>query len=58
MKIVSIIILVIIALFFLLPILWQPEIIPEDISPWEIGKFIWGFVQYWVEALTTAFATE
>ncbi len=53
MKIVTIIVLVVIVLFFLLPILSGNASIPGDISAREIGEFIGGFVGYWIEALKT-----
>ena len=61
MKIVAIIVVVVIALFFLLPILNAPEdesIIPEDISASQIGKFIGGLFRYWIDALKAAFSTS
>jgi hypothetical protein len=54
-KIVAIIILVVIALFFLLPILSGNAPLPEDMSARQIGSFIGGFVRYWVDALRSAF---
>ena len=56
MKVIPIIVLVIIALFFLLPILSGSASIPEDISAREIGWFIGGFVGYWIDALKTMFS--
>ncbi len=55
MKIVTIIVLVAIALFFLLPILSGNASIPEDISASQVGSFIGGFARYWIDALTSAF---
>ena len=54
MKIVTIIVLVVIALFFLLPILSGN--IPEDMSATEIGHFIGGFAGYWRDALKSVFS--
>lgn len=54
MKIVTIIVLVVIALFFLLPILSGN--VPEDMSATEIGHFIGGFAGYWKEALKSVFS--
>ena len=44
-----VIVLVVITLFFLLPILSGN--IPEDMSATEIGNFIGGFSGYWREVL-------
>jgi hypothetical protein len=57
MKIVTIIVLVVIALFFLLPILHGQAPIPEDMSATEIGHFIGGFAGYWIDALKSVFAS-
>ncbi|MCK4476392.1 MAG: hypothetical protein KAU16_06665 [Methanophagales archaeon] len=56
MKIVTIIVLVVIALFFLLPILSGNAYIPEDMSATEIGHFIGGFAGYWRDALKSVFS--
>ncbi len=55
MKIIAIIIVVLIALFFLLPILSGNAPIPEDMSASQIGSFIGGFFRYWIDALRSAF---
>lgn len=55
MKIVSIIVLVVIALFILLPIISGRAPIPENLSPSEIGEFIGGYVRYWIAALREIF---
>jgi hypothetical protein len=55
MKIVALIIVVIIALFFLLPILSGNAPLPEDMSAIEIGSFLGGFARYWIDALRSAF---
>ena len=57
MKIVTIIVLVVIALFFLLPILHGEAPIPEDMSATEIGDFIGGFAGYWIDALKSVFTS-
>jgi L-asparagine transporter-like permease len=57
MKIVTIIVLVVVALFFLLPILSGNASIPEDISATEIGHFIGGFAGYWIDALKSVFTS-
>jgi len=56
-KIIAIIVLVIIALFFLLPILSGNAPIPEDMTAGQIGSFIGGFVRYWIDALRSAFGS-
>ena len=55
MKIVTIIVLVVIALFVLLPILSGNASIPEDLSAIEIGDFISDYVHYWLTALRRVF---
>jgi hypothetical protein len=55
-KIVTLIVVVVIALFFLLPILYGQAPLPEDMSPRAIGSFIGGFARYWFEAVKTAFS--
>ncbi|MHC1610265.1 MAG: hypothetical protein ACXQTW_01455 [Candidatus Methanospirareceae archaeon] len=57
MKIGAIIVAVVIALFFLLPILSGTAPLPEDISAGEIGSFIGGFAHYWIDALRSAFSS-
>jgi L-asparagine transporter-like permease len=57
MKIVTIIVLVVVALFFLLPILHGQAPIPEDMSATEIGHFIGGFAGYWIDALKSVFTS-
>ncbi|MFZ2070984.1 MAG: hypothetical protein WAV32_05220 [Halobacteriota archaeon] len=56
MKIVTIIVLVLIALFLLLPILSGRALIPENISAREIGLFGSGLLGYWIDALGTMFS--
>jgi hypothetical protein len=50
-----IIILVVVALFLLLPIISGTAPIPGDISAREIGSFIGGFAQYWIDVVRSAF---
>ena len=57
MKIVTIIVLVVIALFVLLPIIFGQAPIPENLSPSEIGHFIGGFAGYWIDALKSVFSS-
>lgn len=57
MKIVAIIVMVVIALFFLLPILYGSAPLPADMSAGQIGNFIGGFARYWIDALTSAFSS-
>jgi len=56
MKIVPIIVVVVVALFILLPILSGNAPLPEDMSATEIGDFIGGFAGYWIDALKTVFS--
>jgi hypothetical protein len=55
-KIVAIIILVVVVLFFLLPIISGNAPLPADMSAREIGSFIGGFAQYWIDVLRSAFS--
>ena len=55
MKVVAIIVLVVIAVFLFLPILFNPAIIPKDLSPSEIGGFLGGYLHYWVAAFKELF---
>ncbi len=57
MKIVTIIMVVVIALFILLPILSGNARIPTSISATEIGHFIGGFAGYWIEALKSVLSS-
>lgn len=57
MKIIGIVILVMIALFFLLPILSGNAPVPEDMSASQIGGFIGGFFRYWIDAISTAISS-
>jgi len=57
MKIVAIIVVVVIALFFLLPILSGNATLPADMSAGQIGSFIGDFARYWIDALTSAFSS-
>jgi len=56
MKIVPIIVVVVVALFILLPILSGSAPLPEDMSAIEIGDFIGGFAGYWIDALKSVFS--
>ncbi len=56
MKIVTIIVLVVVALFILLPILSGNAHIPTSMSATEIGHFIGGFMRYWINAIKSAFS--
>jgi hypothetical protein len=58
MKIIAIIVVVMVALFILLPILSGNAPLPEDMSAGSIGQFIGGFVRYWIDALRSAFGAE
>jgi hypothetical protein len=50
MRILTIIVLVVLALLLLLPILSGNAPLPEDISAVEIGNFLGGFGRYWIDA--------
>jgi uncharacterized membrane protein len=54
-KIIAIIIVVLIALFFLLPVLSGNAPLPADMSAREIGSFLGGFFRYWIDAIRSAF---
>ncbi len=56
MRIGSMILLVLIVLFFLLPILAGRAPVPGDIRAHEIGLFIGGIIGYWLDVLRTVFA--
>ncbi len=56
MRIVTIIVLVVVALFILLPILSGNARIPASMSATEIGHFIGGFAGYWIDAIKSAFS--
>lgn len=55
MKIVTILIIVIIALFLLLPILSGSMSKPTGISVDEVGVFIGGITGYWMEVAKVAY---
>ncbi len=50
MRILTIIVLVVLALLLLLPILSGNAPLPEGISAVEIGHFLGGFGRYWIDA--------
>ena len=56
MRIRTIIVLVAIALFLLLPILKERAPIPGDIGAREIGLFLGGLIGYWLDVLRTVFS--
>jgi len=56
MKKIMIIVVVLIAVFLLLPILSGTAPIPDGISAREIGEFIGGFARYWIDVLRSAFS--
>jgi len=56
MKIVTIVVLVVVALFILLPILSGNAPLPTSMSATEIGHFIGGFAGYWIDALKSVFS--
>ena len=55
MRILTIVTLIVIVLFLLLPILAGNASIPQDVSASEIGDCISGYVHYWVVALRRIF---
>ncbi|KAF5430234.1 hypothetical protein C5S36_13610 [Candidatus Methanophagaceae archaeon] len=57
MKIVTIIVLIVVALVLLLPILAGRAPIPENVTAQEIGEFGGGFMGYWIDALKTTFSS-
>lgn len=48
MKLTTIIGLIILLAFFLLPILTNFAVIPEDMRPESVGEFLGGIFQYWI----------
>ncbi len=56
MRIGTMIILVVIALFLLLPILSGRAPIPEGIGAREVGLFIGGLLGYWLDTFRTIFS--
>jgi len=56
MRIGTIIVLVAIALFLLLPIISGRAPIPADLKAREIGLFLGGLFGYWLDALRTVFS--
>nr|QNO55979.1 hypothetical protein KICHMFME_00003 [Methanosarcinales archaeon ANME-1 ERB7]QNT35765.1 hypothetical protein MCFLDGBP_00013 [uncultured Methanosarcinales archaeon] len=56
MRILTIIVLIVLALLILLPILSGNASIPEDISAVEIGDFVGGCGHYWVDATKVVFS--
>ncbi|MHC1636410.1 MAG: hypothetical protein ACXQTS_07355 [Candidatus Methanospirareceae archaeon] len=55
MKISTVVIMVLIALFLLLPILAGYASIPRGLSPGDIGDFVHGIINYWIIMLRHAF---
>ena len=51
MRILTLVVLVVLVIFLLLPILSGSAPIPKDISAPEVGHFIGGFGSYWVQAV-------
>ena len=56
MRIGTIIVLVVIALFLLLPILSGRAPIPGDLKARKIGLFLGGLFGYWLDVLKTVFS--
>ena len=57
MRIGTIIVLVVIAFFLLLPIISGRAPIPGDLEAREIGLFLGGLFGYWLDAFRTMFST-
>ncbi|MCW7071203.1 MAG: hypothetical protein ACXQT6_01640 [Candidatus Methanospirareceae archaeon] len=55
MKILRLVVLAVVGLFFLLPILYGSAPLPENLSPSEIGDFLAGYLRYWLAALRRLF---
>jgi len=55
MKLISVIGLIIVVLFFLLPILNGNALIPTDISEVSVGNFIGGIANYWITVAKVMF---
>ncbi|CEG12751.1 conserved exported hypothetical protein [groundwater metagenome] len=55
MKLSTVIGIIIIAAFFLFPILTNFAVIPEDIEPQNIGEFLGGIFQYWIIVISKIF---
>lgn len=55
MKLSTIMGLIIILSFFLLPILTNFAVIPEDMKPQNIGEFLGGIFQYWIIVISKIF---
>jgi hypothetical protein len=56
MRVLTILVVVVLALFLLLPILSGSAPIPKDISAVEVGHFVGGFGSYWIEAAKVVFS--
>ena len=56
MRIGTIIVLVVVALFLLLPIISGRAPIPGDLKAREIGLFLGGLFGYWLDAFRTMFS--
>ncbi len=55
MKLSTAIGIIIISAFFLLPILTNFAVIPEDMKPQNIGEFLGGIFQYWIIVISKIF---
>ncbi|NCN65416.1 MAG: hypothetical protein GW779_05825 [Candidatus Altiarchaeum hamiconexum] len=55
MKLSTAVGIIIILTFFLLPILTNFAVIPEDMKPQNIGEFLGGVFQYWIIVISKIF---
>ncbi len=55
MKLSTVVGIIIMAAFFLLPILTNFAVIPEDVKPQNIGEFLGGIFQYWLIVISKIF---
>jgi len=55
MKLSAAVGIIIILTFFLLPILTNFAVIPEDMKPQNIGEFLGGVFQYWIIVISKIF---
>ncbi|MFN3527608.1 MAG: hypothetical protein ACK4YO_00720 [Candidatus Altarchaeaceae archaeon] len=53
MKLTTLIGIILIILFFALPILTNFAFLPEDLKPHSIGEFLGGIFNYWIEVIKT-----
>lgn len=56
-KLTTLIGLILIILFFALPILTGFAFLPEDAKPHSIGEFLGGIFNYWIEVIKAILST-